>query len=524
MLSHRSLPFVLLALASGCHESSSGGTPLPEGVTNLGVDASQARLADGVLAALVRENGADLNGDGDEVDALLEVLDLASGRRHVVPDVWVVQDAQGVGGGYVSYLVPEGGDGRDRNGDGDADDYALEVYEARTGRTVALRLAVNHINPLLAQDGALVAFGVRERDQGVDIDGDAELQSTLAYVYDADHRRLTPLEVAIADIAPAVSGRHVVLLADESRMGDLNGDADTLDGVVQVFDARTGRLQNLGRAAESVRLDGNVLAIGRQDKLVDLVDLESGLSVATPRASTFVAVGGDLAFVREEDENGIGLAFYDRLTGTLLEQGPFGVFFDEPALHDRRAAFLVDEAATGLDLDGDGVLQDRVLHTFDARTNTVTNVGVAVFSELVQDGTGVAFLAQHGPSPERPPQNLTVHVLDLAFGSLTAIGFERKAVELRFEGGRLMLLTPEDAVGVDLNDDGDLSDTVVQIHDMVTNTTTNTGLAMLEEDFPKDIVFEGDTLVFPASEVSQGVDLNGDGDRFDDVLHAVRLR
>lgn len=534
------LALTLALAAGGCHDSSGEPLSLPPGATNLGIESQRVHFADGVIAAEVRERGVDLNGNGEVFDSLLDVLALANGRRTRVPFVEVFSSVT-VGGGFVSFGVPESAAREDLNRDGDQDDIVLHVLDARRGETrnLELALAFSSGGLQLAQDGALIAVGVSESAQGTDLDGDGLLDSAQAYAYEADRRRLTRLGLGLAPWDPRVSGRRIALVAEESTEGDLNGDGDLDDQVLHVHDVDTGTTTNLLRSVDRVELDGSTLVFEScecdfqgspdlngngfaGDSFVELYDLETGLGRVTQESSAGIWLGGDLALLRLEETLGATeLSVYDRFTDALFELGPLAFVFDEPAFADRRATFSLDELAAGQDLNGDGELLDTVLHAFDARTGLVRSSGRATFSPAKIDGTWAAFLSLSGPTALRPPPDHAVVVQDLQSGDVLDLGL--LARDFRFANGRIVALTPEEWVGEDLNGDQDLLDSVVQVHDLATGVTTSTGLALLVTDVPIELHLDGDVLVLAVPEFDQGVDLNGDRDLDDVVLHAVRL-
>ena len=546
------LVLVLASMEGACHESN-GSSSLPTGTSNLGSEPITIRLEDGVLATEIVEVAVDRNGDGDSGDTLLEIVDLRTGRRELVPNVGIgFSQTVGLGGGFVSFAVPEAAEGRDLNGDGDQDDQVLHVHDARRGSTRNLQLAVA-LSGLFSveQDGALVAFGVAESEQGADLDGDGLLNSVQAFVHEADRGRTTQLGLHISSRlhlssqSPIMAGRRVVLVAEESTSGDLNGDGDAVDHVLHVYDADAAGLQNFGLAVERVVVEGSMLAFvtcecehGESspegspdlngngiagDSFVVLHDLESGSSRMTPLPPAGIWVGGDLALLRLENGGSPAEIFaYDRFGDALFELGPLAFVFFEPALVDRRAAFAVDELAAGQDLDGDGELLDTVLHTFDARTGALHSSDRATFSPAEIDGHFAVFQALPAPSSVRPPPSTTLVAENLQSGEVQELDLPASA--FHFESGRIAAVTPEAWRGADLNGDLDLLDSVVQVHDLATGVTTNTGLAVLVSDTPIVLELEGDFLAFLVPEQDQGTDLNGDQDRLDAVLHVVRLR
>jgi len=82
----------------------------------------------------------------------------------------------------------------------------------------------------------------------------------------------------------------------------------------------------------------------------------------------------------------------------------------------------------------------------------------------------------------------------------------------QLEGNRVAILVSEGLQGRDLNGDGDRFDAVLHVVDAPTGITTNVGAA-------GGFSYQGDRIVFFVFEGDAGSDLNGDGDPFDAVLH-----
>lgn len=493
-----------LALA-GCHGSEDAF--LAPGVNDLAAPTGTFWVEDGVVAAQIAEGGVDQNGDGDGDDLQLHVLDLKDGRRWTVPDV--VLDAT-VGGGFVAFLVPEDGAAGDLNGDGDDADSVLHVLDARTGATWSAGLASDYE---FSQDGALIAFGVSELAQGADLDGDGELAGVFAFAYEADLGRLTPLEVPIYSGTARVEGRRVVLQVEESVAGDLNGDGDELDPIAHVWDADTGVLLDTKRACDGVDIDGSLLALlvaesengfadlngngTGEDSFAELHDLDTGSLRATTENDCVVqGVGGDLAVLMLDTPFQPGGTWvYDRLDGALIELHGLGSYYTKPAsLCDRRFAFLVDENKAGADLDGDGLMIDTVLDTFDARTGQATCSARAAYSLPQIDERVAVFLGLSSPQVARPPTHTSLHALDLRSGAVRDLGI--MATDFLLADERIVALTSEAWQGTDLNADQDLHDTIVQVHDLRSGRTFNTRLpyqAYFDES--NGIELDGETLV-----------------------------
>jgi len=140
-----------------------------------------------------------------------------------------------------------------------------------------------------------------------------------------------------------------------------------------------------------------------------------------------------------------------------------------PQIDKERVAFLVSESGEGEDLNGDGDTNDTVLHVFDAKKGTTTNVGLAALGTPQIDKERVAFTVS------------------------------------------------ESAQGTDLNGDGDTNDVVPHVFDAKKGTTINVGLVS-----PLGTVgIDKERVVFLVSESGEGTDLNDDGDTNDNVLHVL---
>lgn len=538
---------VLTLFGAGCHDTSDSADPfLVPGANNLGIQAEQAIPADGALVAFVHEVDGDLNGDGDAFDTVLEVLTLADGRRTLLPFVYT--PSVSAAGGFVSFAVNEVETRADLNGDGDREDMVAHVHRVRDGstRNLGLALAFGSGPYQLVQSGSLIALGVSERAQTVDLDGDGDLDSDEAFVYEAESGRLTRIDRALAPQPPQVSDGRIVFVSEERSEGDLNGDGDLVDQVAWLYDVGLGRIVELGRSVQRFALDGSTLIVVAcecaideltpagspdlngngfgGDEFVEVFDLESGLRRILPASTTgYWGLGGDLALLLgAAPGGGRSLAVYDRFTDALFEFGEVGLVPPLQDFSNRRVAFWIDELGAGRDLDGDGELLDTVLHSFDARSGLLRAAPRPAFSPAQIDGTWAAYLSLPLHSSVRPPERTALVLQDLRSGAILDPGL--LARDFVFANGHLALVTPEEWLGTDLNGDQDLLDQVVQVHDLVTGVTTNTGLSLYQSDTPIVFQLDGDVLVFSVSEFDQGVDLDGDQDLEDRVLHAFRLR
>jgi Tol biopolymer transport system component len=214
---------------------------------NLGLAATAVALSDVRLAALVSEQaqgGLDRNGDGDATDDVVAVRDLTPGGTWT--NVGQAADVVAVSGSMVAFLTPEAAQGVDLNGDGDTADRVLQLYDAATATLIPVGQAAEDF----VLTATLVAFRTREASQGNhDLNGDGDTADDVLQVYDIPARRLVPTGQAVTPcrlracdprLPYRVLSDTVKFLTLETDQGneDLNGDGDAEDLVLQTFNVR----------------------------------------------------------------------------------------------------------------------------------------------------------------------------------------------------------------------------------------------------------------------------------------------
>ena len=224
-----------------------------------------------------------------------------------------------------------------------------------------------------------VAALVSEPAQGASIlNGDGDALDQVLQVYSIAGAAWS--NVGYAADALAISGDHVAFITPEAAQGgpSLNGDVDTDDRVVQVYDAATATRTNLGLAAEELVLGEPVGTVCGPHHLMAFRSLEAAEGNA--------------------DQNGDGdtldgvLVVYDLTTDTTYALGeavtPCRLEACDPRAPYRvnggEVRFLTFESDQSQDLDGNGVIGGLVLQNFDICTGAVTVVG-AVDPESTSD-------------------------------------------------------------------------------------------------------------------------------------------
>ncbi len=463
-----------------------------------------AVLDSGLVAFVVSEAGqgaTDFNGDGDATDFVVHVLNPATGlsaNTGLASGGFVV-----AAGSRVAFPVSEAmHGGTDFNGDGDTGDSVVHVFDPATGITLGTGLA---FASNLRAVGDRVVFLVSESDQGgTDLNGDGDSFDPVLHGFDPVAG--TSANSGLAGLFATAVGGRVAIDVHEGLQGgtDLNGDGDSTDTVVHVFDPVTGMVANSGLAWAG----GFFVAVG------DAVALE--VSEADQGATD---LNGDA------DSADSVAHFFNPTTGTAINSG-FAVGFSGLSAVGSRAASTVPEAGQGAgDLNGDGDTGDDVVHLFDPVTGAATNLGLAFGGSgmaavgdrltftVSEAGQGGADLNGDGDTGDE-----VVHAFDPATGAVANSRLAVGGFGLRALRDRVAFEVSESSQGAsDFNGDGDSIDSVVHAFDPVTNTSANSRLAA---DVFAGLRQAGDQVAVAVPESGQGAgDLNGDGDTADVVVH-----
>ena len=227
------------------------------GVQNLGLAATAVALSSTHVAALADESAhgpADLNGDGDTNDEIVHVRALSSGSWI---DIGEAADTIEACGALFPFITPESARGVDLNGDGDTNDRVLQAWDTATSSLRNVALPVDE----LVCSGSLIAFRSPENASGSHSNGDADATDHVLSVYDASTglvresgQAITPCTIAECDprLPFRIVGRTVKFLTLESEQGntDLDGDGDAIDVVIQTFDVDSGATRTVGTVTD----------------------------------------------------------------------------------------------------------------------------------------------------------------------------------------------------------------------------------------------------------------------------------
>jgi cysteine-rich repeat protein len=151
-------------------------------------------------------------------------------------------------GSTVAFITPETAQGAILNDDGDMKDRVLQLYDAEASSLTPVGQAAEEF----VLGNALVAFRTRELDQDEqDLNGDGDAADDVLQIYDIGEGRLIPtgqavipcrLEACDPRVPYRVLSDTVKFLTLESDQGeDLNADGDADDLVLQIFNVRAAK-------------------------------------------------------------------------------------------------------------------------------------------------------------------------------------------------------------------------------------------------------------------------------------------
>jgi len=405
------------------------------------------------------------------------------------------------GSDRVLFQVSEAAHGMDMNGDGDQADNVLFAYQFSTATTVFVGVAT-----WATVNGPYLAASVSEFDRAtaIDLNGDGDMLDSVLIVHDEATGITT--NMALATSAGVLHGTLLCVLAQESAHGglDLNGNGNATDDVVHVIDMQTLAITNLGVAA-ATPIIGPIAVV--KDGL-------AAFHVSEARQAT--DLNGDF------DTFDSILHIYHQQSASVTCLNHASYWTDIPSIAGSFVAYGVDEQADGgMDKNGDGDVAEVVQHVFDTKSRVLSNAGlegervdlagghlVVLVRELKQ---GLSDLNGDGDTGDR-----VVHVVRLPSMSTTNLGLAANW-KPAISGDRLLTYVQESAQGLDLNGDADQVDHVLHITELGSLSTTNTGFDVIRG------AALGDQALVSFRELDELVDLNGDGDLSDYVVHQLDL-
>jgi len=496
--------FVYDATAGRVMNSRLAAAPPPSGFS-FGAPGARVGSDFVVLPAHEASQGdTDLNGDGDADDAVLFIFHLRTAELECIEYALLYAANLGlaVGESTVSFLVPESAQGgQDVNGDGDLYDAFLHILDVETS---LVRPIAGEANWQILAAGHRVAYTVHEGATTGDLNGDGD-ESDVAVLHTLDSRSglLTNTGVAVGSVIGHGSGAWVVSVNEEDQGADFNGDADLLDLVYASYDPSTADLRSHG--------------VGTRATHLREASVHGPLATANVEE---VAMGQDLN--GDGDQLDIVPFVLDPATGQSVNSHLSG---SEAVLLDNWLAVLVDERHQGnSDLDGDGLLNSRVLHVFDPATGATINLAIDAFF-LREAGRYLLFNRSEASADtdwngDGDKADYFQHWWDSASGSIHRMRRSSDGGVMDLLDGTALISVGEESESEDLNGDGDTLDRLVFALDLASGRVLSTGLGVAEA-----LLTTNRSALIAVPEDVGGEDLNGDGDTGDTVLfHADLFR
>ena len=417
------------------------------------------------------------------------------------------------GPGYLAFLVLEDSQGEDLNGDGDLEDSLPFVRFHATGETLSLRSTTRGALYIAGAAQDAIVFLASEFDSGEDLNGDGDIIDDVLHVYRTETRVLhntglgVPHEVQEGVYEPypepflTLEGDTLVFLVNESQNNDdINGDGDIDDSLVHFYDF-TSNLVTVTKTEAFLHrrlLSEGTLLCGTWEKGVDLNGDEDG---------------DDYVLTRIDYENGV----YRTMEYGLALDRPF--FPNVIAEGEGFSLVTLSEYHQGeTDLNDDGDAIDRILHTYIAKSDQLTNtfISMPVFPRVLVEGRFALFTLEDGE----------LMIFDADRGVVRSSGLHpwsiRGSMDLFGGGppeGYVTVWLDEMIEKIDYNEDGDLEDRLPHLFDLERDRLINLG-------YPGDLVsFDPDNVYLHAIEQDplMGGDFNGDGDEEDVVIFRVDL-
>lgn len=526
---------------------------------NLGAVGTLRELTDQTLLAVSTEDGnVDLNGDGDTEDVVPFVVELRTGAATAVP---VAGAPSRVTGRHVIFVVDEFSDGVDANGDGDTLDRRIpHLYDRRSGAVTNLGLASRFGSGAVPDDGLLIVPVLEEEQGATDLNGDGDADDLVPHVVDPETGVVTNLGLATSiGLRVGLDAGQALVFVDEGDQGgtDLNGNGFVIGEVPHRVDLATGAVSNLGLATipgtafalaggrlfmnvsesmEDVDLDGDGAVFGHSLATADVPTLSPSLMGFSGLLFEEFQEAGPFLLVHREAFGSGDVLRIDPASGTAAVLGPYF----RPTVSGPSALVQLPELA-GVDLNGDGIDGfGSVAFLLDVATGALRNLGLSSTGtpptllegpdvldlSSTQAAWMVPELFQGGvdKNGDGDAVDSWLAVMDRATGRVTEIPLATVLVEVT---DRLAaFLVQEQAQGADLNGDGDQDDLVLHVFDARSQAVVNTRAAIAVSISSSTARFslqaEGNHVAFVVSEAAQGgLDLNGDGDADDGVVHLL---
>ena len=542
--------------------------------TNFGISASDVHVSGDIVAFDAAEfwDRTDYNNDGDTSDLVVHVIDTSTGdvTNLGIVGFWIQNN-----GKTIAFAVDEFSQGRtDFNNDGDASDKILHTYDVATGVLTNHQL---HVDRDFKITDDILGFLVIEFGSG-DLNDDGDITDTVIHVLDLNTGIITNTKAA-SDILFQVAGDKMAIPVYEIAQGntDLDGDGDIRDLVLFAYDGTTttntaipldtsccSRFYLSEDVIAASVFEGTIAPVGtvdlnedgdafNRDFVMFVYDFATGTVTNTKLAGSVFGIDattvpfvlhernqGETDFNGDGDFNDFVYHVIDVSDGSITNLGIAGTA--SYRVNDKMLAFNVIENSQGqTDFNSDGDASDLVLQILDLSNGVVTNTGIAlnqlyleIDDEIVAFGVIESNQDNTILNGDSDTADTVLHTFDLGSGVIKNKGLAIETVRVQnvpvqyvhVDDGFVAVTVSESQQGQDLNGDGDMSDSVLHTMNAKFGGVTNEKLATAAGNNNPTHLLEMDlqNVLFTVLESAQfGVDINGDGDALDAILHHVKV-
>ena len=197
--------------------------------TNLGLATERMIQLDDWIVLMVPEDeqGTDLSMDGDTEDRVVHILDPRTGvvRNLGTDSLFSIGRER-----YLVFLRHEQLVGQDLNSDGDMDDAILHTWDGETQALLNTRIQAVAIMDIRGDTLLIAQF---ESHVQRDNNGDGGMDDQFGAFYRFGDQGVQPLDVFVGS-GQLIDQDTALLVVPEFQEGDLNGDGDNTDTVLQV--------------------------------------------------------------------------------------------------------------------------------------------------------------------------------------------------------------------------------------------------------------------------------------------------
>ena len=327
-------------------------------------------------------------------------------------------------------------------------------------------------------------------------------------VYGCFSQALEPVAVG-SNVAAA--GSITAISAIESQDGqDLNGDGDTNDRVLLIHDQATGILTNSGVVitGNDIATDGETVVFLRSER-IDYVD-RNGNGRPTDTVLAYYQIASAQLFFT---------SVVPYTAGSLPDFSVGG----------EHILFVSRENSFSPDYNGDGDTNDTVIRYWDMNSNQAYNTPLASAWGVVEDGviaTRIYETANLDANSNGLANEVVYVTYDIATTQINAIlavppfNLTNVGAYPALDDGNYYFRARESQTNSDLNGDGTISSQTQAL--MRSNLSTSDIAWTGVQDTSGRIQARGDLIAYESSENAVGVDVNEDGDLRHDFIHVVR--